>query len=160
MELQTIGEKISAEVCDDFEKNGKHDLTIYVCGDGKVGIAPIPYELVDNRQNALYSLGRAFGNDPNRPISQVDAIFSSSEAWYSKHDKDTAKIPRPSQDPNKKEVVFIAGMTRWGEIFFKAYEILEKDHKRILIENKELNSRAENYQANLLNVFWQGYMNL
>lgn len=100
----------------------------------------------DTKQDILHSLGNEFFNRKHFPV----AVFMISEAWMShiKPEEYKAGAPRlmPSEDPNRKECIMIAGRTVYGEckvginipIIHDAEGIIRRDGENAVTKELEM----------------------
>ncbi len=120
-------------------------------------------EAVDNRLKVVYSLGAVLGNYKNqKKVKEIENILMINEAWASMHKKeeDLNNVLKPSQNPNRIEILVCTGLTPNGICLMKGKQI-----KRILIEQKPRidlvdMEGSEDYtevQSNLLQKFYDGY---
>ncbi len=110
--------------------------------------------IMNRRQQLLYILGGEMKNQG----TDIELIMFASEAWSTTHEKDTdiSKVARPSQDPNKAEVLTFSAITKDGTNFFNVYDIKRSDKEVELIERKGIKIQ----QNFLLSSFWKGYLAL
>lgn len=90
----------------------------------------------------------------------VVAAFFISEAWHSSQKADQ-KYMRPSEDPNRKEVIMLTGASIDNRSRVRMYE-LEREggapEKGKMIWGKMLNEELpDNLENNVLGAFWRGY---
>ena len=64
-------------------------------------------------------------------VNQLQQVFMVSEGWMSKASEDEPAKMRPSQDPNRKEVLIISGMQmRERKKHLKLFEILRDSNEQ------------------------------
>ena len=143
-----------------FKKDGSVSpvLFIYHTVENKDGgeaesCAIVPITSMDRREAILFAMGRAFLK--NASFKRVDAIALVSEAWMSVQDSksEQAKHILPSQDPKRKEIINITGMTDSRESAMLIFDIDKKARK---MEKNEKASNMSRIENRLLDRFWQG----
>jgi len=143
-----------------FKKDGSVSpvLFIYHALENKEGkeaesCAVVSITSMEHREAILFAMGRAFLK--NASFKRVEAIALVSEAWMSVQDSKLgpAKHLLPSQDPKRKEIINITGMTDTRESAMLIFDINKKTREMIKNESASNMSRIEN---RLLDKFWQG----
>lgn len=173
-----------------FEKDGGLNPLLFVFGETKkdyvgedvdvlkkdkgVVLSPIPNEFVENRDRFVYLYGKFLFtklNDKTFPLKRVDVFGMANEGWVSvmskedskKIDKGEMEIPKPSLDPNRKEVLVFTVLNENRESRMISYEIVTEKGKKILknfpnfskTKGKDKDMKVE---ANLLSRFWEGFL--
>ena len=122
-------------------------------------------EALNHRDQMMFDLGvRTHIGKMKKTIDSIDAIFMMSEAWFSeaKDSTDWSKQLRPSQDPNKKEAIISAGLSRDGESYLEMFELkrsFNQDTSKLQIEFANLKGVGEEdmkAESPLLKRFWAG----
>lgn len=93
-------------------------------------------------------------------IGSITAAFVVAEAWFTRQQKDEdfkKDYIRPSQDPNRKESLVIAGSNWKGETSFRSYEIEKTGGKRCLGEKMDGEAQIVSGRYNL-NIFWREFI--
>ncbi len=133
-------------------------------GETTRAVVAVTGKAVEDRLKILYSLGVIFGNYKNQgKVLEVENVLFMTEAWASTHDKDTDmnKVPMPSQDPKKTEVLICTGRLEDGSVLMKGKKI-----NRIMgkdgfgVELVDLGEGYSSMQDNLLVKFYDGYKNV
>lgn len=86
------------------------------------------------------------------------AVFMASEAWMSMQDKkdvDANGFTRPRDDPNRKEVLIISGMTIKKEVIAGMIPI-KRDENNLIVKDGEPDFSMQ-CEAFLLSEFFNGY---
>lgn len=92
-----------------FEREGKiRPVVIATTKDNQQLYIPLSYGNDEEKQQTLFVLSMTF------LAFDVVRYVHINEAWFTTHGKDENKedIPRPSQDPRRKEAVIILLVTR------------------------------------------------
>jgi hypothetical protein len=109
----------------------------------------------DEKRELLRKLGRKFYMDKEIPA----AVFMASEAWMSKKVKENADdglLPR--DDPDRKEVLTIAGRTMMGECKVGVFIPVKRDGKDIMRRDGENTVfKNKNIGTFLLDEFLNGF---
>lgn len=169
-EIKEQYERTKDALVEVFDKEGYSPMLIFLTY--KVGpiykTTPlaIPETAVDRRFDLVKELGRSLNGIIDQVFgAEVLCIISASEAWVSEVSKKKAEklgehnLPRPSQDPNRKEVFMVSAMTRSGETEFDLYDIVSSNGKRIL--NKAPKEKSwDEIKNNLLQEFWKGHLGI
>lgn len=106
--------EVTQDAKDYILEHGEHHPTMYVEFEEKelnlMVFADFPYETTFEKQKALFSVGAKLGQEsPGKEIRQIIFVI---EAWTSTWKKDGEPYPyeRPSEDPNRKEVLMVQVM--------------------------------------------------
>ncbi len=84
------------------------------------------------KQEVIANIGRKFFISKKIPI----AIFLASEAWTSTSNKEMPKV-MPSQDPNRKECIMVAGRTLAGECKSLSMTVVGRDSEGRMTKTDE-----------------------
>lgn len=128
-------------------------------GNEKSSCAVCPVRDIKQRREILFLIGRLFLKE--KRFKKVNAIAFISEAWVSvyKSNEDAKKNGNilPSQDPNRREVVNIIGMTDKRDFAMTSFEIKCRGdkEKRTLKISEDMN-KMEKIESELLDSFWRG----
>lgn len=113
----------------------------------------------EHKRRTLRQIGARFFEEKLFPV----AIFMASEAWMSTidandiKDVDLDKLPMPSQDPNRKECIMIAGRSTDCKIGVNILNIpIIHDKDGNMIRNGE-NVVTKELEMYLLNQFFHGF---
>jgi hypothetical protein len=111
----------------------------------------------DTKQDILRSIGRMHFEKRWFPV----AVFMISEAWMSSitqedYDKQGGVSVMPSQDPNRKECIMIAGRTTNGDCKVGVNIPIVHDKDGIMIRDGE-NMVTKELEMYLLNEFFWGF---
>lgn len=130
-------------------------LTLFVFGeDGNRQDIPIPKSMLDKRREILAGFGRALKNAP----FGIEAIIVAGLAWIgSPQNKKDDNLIMPSQDPKKREGIFIFGSTSSGEELARVFIISETDRNK-LTEMPEMEKAESTSPSPLLSAFWGAYL--
>lgn len=116
-----------------------------------------PILQMEHREAIIFVIGKTFLK--SNKFKRVNAIALASEAWMSEQDpkKGPAKNLLPSQDPDRKEILNITGMTDTRESAMLVFEIKDKDNaEKRKLEKNEKASNMSTIENRLLDRFWQG----
>lgn len=107
----------------------------------------------DEKHMVMRSLGRKFYQERKFPA----AVFMATEAWISKASKDgKPEYDYPSQDPNRAEVLIIAGGTLMGDETIGVSIPVKRDEKNLMQRGGE-NVVCDKIESALLGSFFRGY---
>jgi hypothetical protein len=118
--------------------SGKEAVPMFfICKDETVGIMPLPYYVKDRdfHIGLMKSMLEA---------QQADAFVFAMEAWFWMPPKgfkapiDLGNVPRPSQQPDKKEAIVIHGASREGKEVCLFVEIKRKGKKISFVEEQDM----------------------
>ncbi|MBV5343245.1 hypothetical protein JZU68_06410 [bacterium] len=93
-------------------------------------------------------------------VNQLKQVFMVSEGWMVMASKDKPAMIRPSHDPNRKEVLIIAGMQmRERKKHLKLFEILRDNNENVigLEEFTPTTQKNEAVENPLLEAFVYGF---
>lgn len=159
-QLQEILESVATKTEELFKKDGVITpvLFVYHILEDKNGkecesCAIVPIISMDHREAILFAMGKAFLK--NTRFKRVQAIALVSEAWMSVQDLKSEQTNHifPSQDPKRKEIINITGMTDSRESAMLIFDINRKTREMTKNEKASNMSKIEN---RLLDRFWQG----
>jgi hypothetical protein len=143
-----------------FKKDGSIAPVLFVYhtvenkdGTESESCAIVPIISMEHREAILFAMGKAFLK--NNRFKKVQAIALVSEAWMSVQDSKSEQVNHvlPSQDPKRKEIINIIGMTDSRESAMLIFDIDRRVRKMIKNEKASSMSKIEN---RLLDRFWQG----
>lgn len=137
-----------------IDEKGRNCIMAVVLADG---------DDKQRRYNFIRGLGLTVGSiKALGKIKEVEAIAMMSEAWFSTlpKDADISKAPRPSEDPNRGEMLIATGMTADGTCLMHAKQMfsVEVKGKRHFTLNDlpEMSDKSGKHQSDLLNQFFIG----
>lgn len=121
-------------------------------------------KLIENRFQIMADLGIEMGVRTfiKKEFDSVDAVFSLSEAWMSKHDKKEKNILMPSQDPKRMEVLISAGVSSDNKTFVDINIIRRTWNEGkigVSFEPMDIKEDGGDFQVNasLLEGFWTAF---
>lgn len=111
----------------------------------------------NNKQSTLQAIGSKFYEKKWFPV----AVFMIAESWMSEvkaedYKKDGHVSVMPSEDPNRKECIMIAGRTTGGECKVGVMIPIVHDEDGIMVRDGE-NTATKELEMFLLNYFFQGF---
>lgn len=111
----------------------------------------------EEKRKTIRAIGNKFFEDKLIPVS----VFMSSEAWMSQlpvgtKEEDIDKHPMPRDDPNRKEVVMIAGRTTAGECTIGITIPFKRDANEFMVKDGEVIT-TDALEMYLLNNFFYGF---
>lgn len=154
-------EHIAAIAKENLLKYGNHVPTVIAVGTLGQGIGQLEGELEtsEDRAQAMRVLGRVFRREGY--IGELHKVFFVSEGWMSVAAKTGGNIIRPSQDPNKLEVLVVSELdlpSRKTNLLLYEMERDEKgglrDVKPYQVEDTTSGLETRSY---LLEEFFRGY---
>lgn len=109
------------------------------------------------KRQTIRAIGNKFFEDKLFPV----AVFMASEAWMSTlpegtKEEDIDKQPMPRDDPNRKEVVMIAGRTTAGECTVGITIPFKRDANEFMVKDGEVIT-TDALEMYLLNNFFRGF---
>lgn len=122
--------------------------------DGGLPIVPFPpNENSEERQTFCAALGYAIASGELEEAPDPVAIFMLSEVWYTEDDNTNQ---RPSESPDKKEALIIAGLAADGEQLVTLGEITRRTDASV--ESIEFGAQSlDGTRMYTLESFWEGY---
>src|SRR5688572_10646540 len=92
-------------------------------------------------------------------VDQLQQVFMVSEGWMSTPSRDESAQLRPSQDPNRKEVLIISAVqVRDRKNHLKLFEVLRDDNEKVVrLEEFLSEEKKESVEVPLLDAFVQGF---
>jgi len=93
-------------------------------------------------------------------VSHLEQVFMVSEGWMSEPSEDKPTSLRPSEDPNRKEVLIISAIqTRERKKHLKVYEVSRDKYEQVTsIEEFSPEDKSEaTVEVPLLDAFVQGF---
>lgn len=110
----------------------------------------------DVKYQVLQGIGRKCYSEHMIPC----AVFMASEAWMStqtKKEVDEKGFTRPSEDPKRKEILIVSGMTISKDVIGTMIPI-RRDENGLIVQDGEPDSSMQ-CEAYLLSHFFVGYFN-
>lgn len=138
---------------------GSHATTLIIVGDGRVGIFQIQFgnAKADVRQSLMKEIGEDVAT--HRGLGSLRKLFLISEGWFTKAGGLSKEFTAPSDEPNRKEVLFISMLDMETER--SEMELLEllRDGRGQLTDLLEIDIGAPGgeVRAYLLEKFAEGY---
>src|SRR5687768_7435798 len=114
-------------------RDGKHVPVLIVEADRKVAAGQIPDmpPTHGERVELMLFLGQAAGKSGR--IDSLQQVFMVQEAWMSVATEDKPPQSRPSQDPNRKEVLVVSGIEiKDYKKHMRVFEILRDKHDQVV----------------------------
>ena len=142
-------------------RDGKHVPVLIIEADNKLVAGQIPDMPATHgeRVELLRFLGQAAAKSGR--VNQLQQVFMVSEGWMSVASEDQPAEIRPSQDPNKKEVLIISAMQmKERKKQMKVFEILRDSSEQVVGLEEFLpdeKKRDETVDIPLLDAFVQGF---
>ena len=144
----------------DVTRNGKRGEVVAIMGDNGI---------VDNRFDVSFDLGVRYGIELFlKKIDSINAVFMIFESWFNTAPKGNGakeKMIQPSKDPNKKEGIVSAGLTKEGVSAIEMYELkktfdiqsgkIKVEFKPAFEDDKKKDDKIE-AESPLLKRFWEG----
>lgn len=142
-------------------RDGNHVPVLIVEADSKVVAGQIPDmpPTHGERMELMHFLGEAAARSGR--VGQLQQVFMVTEGWMSQVHEDKAKKIRPSQDPNRKEVLIISAMqVPQRKKQMEVFEILRDDNQKVIgfeefLPDKE--KKDESIDIPLVEAFVQGF---
>jgi hypothetical protein len=142
-------------------RDGHHVPILIIVGNKNSAAGQIPDlpETHEERLKLMHTFGQAVANSGR--IDQLRQVFMVTEGWMSTPSRDEQTEIRPSEDPDRKEVLIISAiqMTEYKKLL-KVFEIVRDQHEQVvgfeefLSEEKK---KDESVNIPLLDVFVQGF---
>jgi len=130
--------------------------------DGSKGLSVAQFQEISEthggRMEVMRFLGQAAARDGR--VGQLRQVFLISEAWMSRADKGNPPTLRPSQDPNRKEVLIVSALQIEGRSKqLKLFEMRRNEQQRVigLTEIEPDSKKGTSIEIPLLEAFVQGY---
>lgn len=134
------------------DSEGKTGNCVMVLGDDAV---------LKNRAKYVSSMGGIFSvMQVAKKIEYVKCVLMTTEAWISHKSVDEYKAnpnAMPSDDPKRKEVLLVCGLTTEGLTTMKAKEIGRIHDKFILTDMPEMKENEQGGDNYLLGRFYYGF---
>lgn len=111
----------------------------------------------DQRYEQMRQLGYKFGSEKKI----VKMVFFCVESWLGVvQDLDAPDAVRPSEDPKRREIVAVHGMTVDGRVNMAMVHLRRTKRKKLLTERVELHPYGGEWkgEARLLQEFYQGFI--
>ena len=142
-------------------RDGKH-VPVLIIEAGKnlvVGQIPDMPATHGERVELMRFLGQAAAKSGR--VDQLQQVFMVSEGWMSMASEDKPAEIRPSQDPNRKEVLIISAMQmKERKKHLKVFEILRDSNEHVVGLEEFLpdeKKKDESVEIPLLDAFVQGF---
>jgi len=142
-------------------RDGKHVPTLIVEGGRNLVAGQIPDlpPTHGERVDLMRFLGQATAKSGR--VDQLQQVFMVSEGWMSVANEDKAAEVRPSQDPNRKEVLIVSAVQlRERKKHMKVFEILRDNSEQVVGLEEFLpdeKKKDESVEVPLLDAFVQGF---
>lgn len=138
-------------------EHGNHVPTLLVEGSREtalVQLQDIP-DTPEGRIAQMFTLGLALGQE--KSIGTLTQVFYIFEAWMSMGQGGKLPSGRPSQDPNRKEILMIANFkTRQQELKTVVLEMV-RDSEGQLLDLREIKPNAGQAEFPLITAFVRGF---
>jgi len=166
-ELQNKLEGITELAISNFQKDGALTNVFLIEYFNEENIRQtMPFPIVNGgmhelRYEVLKKIGSFFKTlRENRKIQRVEAIISVNECWFVQKTKEEAEHEDltkviPSQSPNKKEGIVVAGMSEYDSLII-AYEIIRKPDVAPILEI--ISKDTQQVENMLLRTFWENFL--
>jgi len=141
-------------------RDGNHVPVLIMEADNKLVAGQIPDlpPTHGERADLMRFLGQAAAKSGR--VNQLQQIFMVTEGWMSEASEDKPSELRPSDDPNKKEVLIISAIQmKERKKHLKVYEVFRDQHEQV-IGIEEFSPEAKNEESvevPLLDAFVQGF---
>lgn len=159
-QYRTTFEDITEKAKEILIQDGQHVPLLIIEGSKKLVVSQIQ-DMPDTHDERA-ALMRFFGQAAARTakIGRLEQVFFVSEGWMSAASKDKPPEMRPSQDPQRKEVLIISGLelkTRRKQL--RIFEMVRNPSKRVvdLQELTPTSGRGGEIEIPLLDAFAQGF---
>jgi len=142
-------------------RDGNHVPALIVEGEKKLIVTQIPNfpETHGERIALLRFLGQAAVK--TGAIGQLQQVFIITEGWMSMRSQDKPSEMRPSQDPNRKEVLVISGLQiKERKKYMKVFEILRGSDQQVVSLEEFLpdgEKKDTSVEIPLVEAFVQGF---
>ena len=142
-------------------RDGKHVPVLIIEADNKLVAGQIPDMPATHgeRVELLRFLGQAAAKSGR--VNQLQQIFMVTEGWMSVASEDKPAEIRPSQDPNRKEVLIISAIQmKESKKQMKVFEILRDSTEQVVGLEEFLpdeKKKDESVEIPLLDAFVQGF---
>lgn len=142
-------------------RDGNHVPMLIVEGRKSLVAGPIPDlpETHKERVELMRSLGQASAKSGR--VDHLQQVFMVSEGWMSVASEDQPVEIRPSQDPNKKEVLIISAIRmKERKKQMKVFEILRDSNEQVVDLQEFLpdeKKKDKSVEIPLLDAFVQGF---
>ena len=142
-------------------RDGEHVPVLIVEADNKLVAGQIPDMPATHgeRLELLRFLGQAAAKSGR--VNQLQQIFMVTEGWMSVASEDKSAEIRPSQDPNRKEVLIISAIQmRERKKQMKVFEILRDSSEQVVGLEEFLpdeNKKDKSVEVPLLDAFVHGF---
>ncbi len=153
-------EQVARLACEVALRDGGHVPSIIAEGSTDVVVGSLP-ELPDThelRAELLHAAGQALGE--TAVVGVLKQVYFISEGWMSRARPDEAEWQSPSQDPDRKEVLCIAGLqVADASSTLVVFEMI-RDQEGVLTDLEPLVNRMEGegrVENPLLSAFADGY---
>ncbi len=142
-------------------RDGNHVPVLIMEADNKLVAGQIPDmpPTHGERVKLMRSLGQAAAKSGR--VNQLQQIFMVTEGWMSMADEDKPAELRPSEDPNRKEVLIISAVQiKEHKKYLKVYEVFrDPDEQVVGMEEFLPNEKKEDVlvEVPLLDAFVDGF---
>ncbi len=140
--------------------DGENVPILIVTGSRNLLLAPLSFipDTHDQRLDLMQSIGQIVGKSGK--IGQLRQVFLISEGWMSIASDEKRANMRPSQDPDRKEVLIISGLQIEGlKKSLKLFEMVRNQNKQVvdLLEISPPQGKDGRIEIPLLEAFSQGF---
>ncbi|MBL8049638.1 MAG: hypothetical protein JNM46_00310 [Anaerolineales bacterium] len=114
-------------------RDGMHVPALIMDADPQIIVGEIKKlpDADEDKLNLFRSIGLKLAK--HGTIQRLRQVFMVSEAWYSMPNNESDENLRPSEDPNRKEVLIIVGVAvNENKKFMKILEILRDTDKKVI----------------------------
>ena len=154
-------EEIISNAKDIMFRDGNHAPMLIIEGGKNLVAGPIPDlpETHKERLELMRSLGQTTAKSGS--VDHLQQVFMVTEGWMSVASEDQPAERRPSQDPNKKEVLIISAIQmKEHKKQMKVFEILRDSNEQVVDLQEFLPDEKKKYKSveiPLLDAFVQGF---
>lgn len=155
-------EEVISQAKETILRAGNHQPALIAVGDKKLVYGEIPDipPTYGARVHLLRFLGQASAK--SGVIGKLNKAYMVTEGWMSAVSEDKPSNIRPSQDPEKKEVLIISGIEiQENKKRIMVFEIIRDKNKKIdrLEEFLSDSDKAKTAETPLLDAFVDGFQN-
>ena len=142
-------------------RDGKHIPVLIVETNNKLVAGQISYMPATHgeRVELMHHLGQATAKSGR--VDQFQQVFMVQEGWMSVATKDKPPDVRPSEDPNRKEVLIVSAIEmKDRKKHMRVFEILRDRHKQVAGFEEfvpDEKKKDESVEVPLLDAFVQGF---
>src|SRR6266545_4184316 len=154
-------EEIISNAKEIMVREGNHIPTLILEASNSLVVGRIPDlpPTHGERVELMRFLGQAAAKSGR--VDQLEQVFMVTEGWMSVANEDKPAEMRPSQDPDRKEVLIVSAIhMRERKKQMKVFEILRESNKQVVGLEEFLpdeRKRDESVEVPLLDAFVQGF---